>query len=80
MNGHENPHHGDDVKSIHGKRYLHYFCEQLKSPLDKCTLHIMDVRFHGDSAPKPSVDFIDDIFKDESWNVAILHTAKGTKG
>jgi len=70
----QNPHHGEDVKSYFGKD-APLFVRAIKVPTRQMHLHIMDIRFEGNT---PSVDEIHDIFKNE-YGVATLWSAKGTK-
>ena len=70
----QNPHHGEDVKSYFGKD-APLFVRAIKVPTRQMHLHIMDVRFNGNT---PSVTDIHDIFKNE-YGVATLWTVKGTK-
>ena len=70
----QNPHHGEDVKSYFGKD-APLFVRAIKVPTRQMHLHIMDIRFEGNT---PSVDDIHDIFKNE-YGVATLWSAKGTK-
>ncbi|MBC8250817.1 MAG: type II glyceraldehyde-3-phosphate dehydrogenase [Candidatus Nitrosopelagicus sp.] len=70
----QNPHHGEDVKSYFGKD-APLFVRAIKVPTRQMHLHIMDVRFNGNT---PSVDELHTIFKDE-YGVATLWSAKGTK-
>jgi len=70
----QNPHHGDDVKSYFGKD-APLFVRAIKVPTRQMHLHIMDVRFSGNT---PSIDDVHDIFKNE-YGVATLWSAKGTK-
>ena len=70
----QNPHHGEDVKSYFGKN-TPLFVRAIKVPTRQMHLHIMDVRFNGNT---PSVNDIHDIFKNE-YGIATLWCAKGTK-
>ena len=70
----QSPHHGEDVKSYFGKESP-LFVRAIKVPTRQMHLHIMDVRFNGNS---PSPDDIHDLFANE-FGVAVLWTAKGTK-
>ena len=70
----ESPHHGDDVKSYFGKDSP-LFVRAIKVPTRQMHLHIMDIRFNGNT---PSVDEFHNIFKNE-YGVVTLWTAKGTK-
>ena len=70
----QNPHHGEDVKSYFGKD-APLFVRAIKVPTRQMHLHIMDIRFKGNT---PSVDEVHDIFKNE-YGVATLWNAKGTK-
>ena len=70
----QNPHHGEDVKSYFGKD-APLFVRAIKVPTRQMHLHIMDIRFEGNT---PSVDEIHNIFKNE-YGIATLWSAKGTK-
>ena len=70
----QNPHHGEDVKSYFGKN-TPLFVRAIKVPTRQMHLHIMDVRFNGNT---PSVNDIHDIFKNE-YGIVTLWGAKGTK-
>ena len=70
----QSPHHGEDVKSYFGKESP-LFVRAIKVPTRQMHLHIMDIRFNGNS---PSPDDIHDLFANE-FGVAVLWTAKGTK-
>jgi glyceraldehyde-3-phosphate dehydrogenase (NAD(P)) len=70
----QSPHHGEDVKSYFGKE-APLFVRAIKVPTRQMHLHIMDIRFNGNS---PSSDDIHSLFTNE-FGVAVLWTAKGTK-
>ena len=70
----QSPHHGDDVKSYMGED-MPLFLRAIKVPSRQMHLHIMDVRFAGRPAPKPS-EFLDALGGEPG--VAILWTARGT--
>ena len=70
----QSPHHGDDVKSYMGED-MPLFLRAIKVPSRQMHLHIMDVRFAGRPAPRPS-EFLGVLGGEPG--VATLWTAKGT--